>query len=130
MDALEGLASYRGRGSFLAWLMGIARHKAALYFRTKRLVANLEEVENLPDPAPSPERTVSARLNRTALLNSLNQISPDRAEAIYLCVIAELTSNEAAEVMGKSLAAVKMLTFRGLRDLRKLISLSSLEEIS
>jgi len=125
--ALESLNSFRGDGSFLAWLMGIARHKAAAHFRSIRPTLAWEEVDNFTDPAPSPELIVSAHLNRRVLLKALNRLSPDRAEAIYLCVIADLTSREAAEVLGKTSAAVKMLVFRGLRDLRNLLTLNSME---
>lgn len=127
MAALEGLPGFRRDGSFLAWLMGIARRKVAAHFRSLRPTLAWEEVEKFADPAPSPERTVSANLDRRVLLNALSRLSPDRAEAIYLCVIAELTSRQAAEVLGKTPAAVKMLVLRGLRDLRNLLTLNSLE---
>jgi RNA polymerase sigma-70 factor (ECF subfamily) len=33
LAAMEGLASYRGSGTFAAWLMGIARNQMAQHFR-------------------------------------------------------------------------------------------------
>ena len=125
--ALEGLARFRGQGSFLAWLMGIARRQAALHFRSQRPTVDLAEAELYADPAPLPESAVLSRLTRQTLYQALSQLSPDRAEAVALCVIADLTSREAAEVLGKTPAAVKMLVLRGLRDLRNILSSNSLE---
>ena len=46
------------------------------------------------------------------------RLSSDRAEALILCFFSELSFTEAASVLGKSEAAVKMLVSRGLQDLR------------
>ncbi|MFZ5808120.1 MAG: RNA polymerase sigma factor [Chloroflexota bacterium] len=125
--ALEGLPGFRGQGSFIAWLMGIARRKLALHYRSLRRHLPLEQADSLPDPADPPDVRVDSRLNLRQLSDALQRLSPDRAEAIRLCVIAELSSAEAALVLGKSQAAVKMLVLRGLRDLRNLCA-SHLEE--
>lgn len=127
LAALEGLPRFRGQGSFIAWLMGIARRQAAQHFRAQRSTVDLAEAEGYADPAPSPESAVLSRLTRHTLYQALCQLSPDRAEAVALCVIADLTSREAAEVLGKTPAAVKMLVLRGLRDLRQILTSNSAE---
>ena len=53
---------------------------------------------------------------------------PERAEALILCIFSDLTAAEAGQVIGKSEAAIKMLVFRGLKDLREKCSLSLQEE--
>ncbi|MGB9673749.1 MAG: RNA polymerase sigma factor [Anaerolineales bacterium] len=128
ISALEGLHSYRGQGSFQAWLMGIARRKAAFYFRSHRPAIKLEEADGIADPSPSVEHRAFARIDLATLSRALKQLPPDRAEAVYLCVISDLTSREAGAVMGKSPGAVKMLLLRGLRDLRELLRNNSTEE--
>jgi RNA polymerase sigma factor (sigma-70 family) len=109
--------------------MGIARRKLALHYRSRRRHFPLEEADALPDPSTSPETLAGNRLDLTRLQDALAQLPPDRAEAIYLCVISELTSAEAAEALGKSQAAVKMLVLRGLRDLRNLLAHHSKEAL-
>jgi RNA polymerase sigma-70 factor, ECF subfamily len=118
LAALEGIRSYRGSGSFGGWLFGIARNKVALHYRSRRSEAPLDDAETAPDPAPSPEALASRRLQMTAVSQALARIPPERAEAIELCIFADLTAGQAAQAMGKSEAAVKMLVMRGLRDLR------------
>lgn len=115
--ALEGINSFRGTGSFAAWLMGIARNKKAMFFRSKRPEISLEAILELPDPGAQVENNAARRLQADLIHRALCSLSPERAEAVILCLFGGLTSAEAGSVMGKSEAAVKMLVFRGLRDL-------------
>ena len=128
MAALEGLPGYRGAGSFGAWLFGIARRKLAMHYRGRRSVLPLEIMPDLADPAPSPEASTGKRLQLAQVTQALRRLAPDRAEALLLCLFADLTAREAGQVMGKSEAAVKMLVLRGLRDLRERFALTLQEE--
>jgi RNA polymerase sigma-70 factor (ECF subfamily) len=119
LAALEGLASYRRTGTLLAWLLTIARHKAADLARGRRPVAPLEQAAQLASREPSPERVVVARLELEQVLRALRTLAPDRAEALALRVFSGLTTAEAAAVLGKSEAAVKMLMHRAVRDLQE-----------
>jgi RNA polymerase sigma-70 factor, ECF subfamily len=114
--ALERLATYWRTGTFIAWLLTLARHKAADLHRARRAKAPLEEAAAVASPEPSPERTVAARLEVAQVVRTL---APERAEALALRLFAELTIGEIASVMGKSEAAVKMLVHRALSDLRE-----------
>lgn len=118
LAALEGIASYRGSGSFIAWLMGIARRKVALHFRSRKGEIGLEAIAEEPDPTPLPETQAGQRLQMAQICQALRRLTPERAEAISLCIFGELSASEAASVMEKSEAAVKMLLLRGIQDLR------------
>jgi RNA polymerase sigma-70 factor (ECF subfamily) len=48
----------------------------------------------------------------------LKTISPDRAEALSLRLFGGLDLAEIAQMMNKKETAVRMLVFRGLRDLQ------------
>ena len=126
--ALEGIAGFRGAGSFIAWLMGIARHKCALFFRQRKPEVSLEVVDDEPASGIPAEQSVGEHLQIEQIQHALRTLSADRAEALALCLFAELTAAEAGRLLGKSEAAVKMLVFRGLRDLRPLLA-RSLEEL-
>ncbi|MGE5250059.1 MAG: RNA polymerase sigma factor [Bacteroidota bacterium] len=124
MAALEGLRSYRGEGSFAAWLMGIASRKRALFFRGRRASLPLDAASGTPDPKPPPEQVADQNLRLDAVARALKHISPERAEAIILCAFGGLTYREAGRTLRKSEAAVKMLVSRGLQDLRQRTSLA------
>ena len=129
MAAMEGIASYRGSGSFVAWLMGIARNQLAQLFRSRSKERPLEQAEHLSDPALLPEVIAGRRIQFAQITQALNELKPERAEAITLCLFADLTANEAGSVMGKSEGAVKMLILRGLGELREKLSEVQVEEV-
>lgn len=115
---LEGLRSFRGTGSFAAWIMGIAAKKRAGYFRSNHRETGLENESEIGGLAPAADQTISQRLQVEKNHHALRQISPDRAEASVLTFFGGLNAAEAGRVLGKSEAAVRMLISRGLRDLR------------
>jgi RNA polymerase sigma-70 factor (ECF subfamily) len=124
MAALEGIQTYRGTGSFAAWLMGIASRKRLMFFRGRRLEIPLEAAFHLPNPGLPTDKAALQRLQLEQVHHALRQISPDRAEAIILCYFGGLSSFETSRVLKKSEAAVKMLVLRGLQDLRERTSLA------
>ena len=124
MAALEGIRSYRGAGSFAAWIMGIASRKRALFFRGSKPKVPLEAALHIPTPELPTDKAASRRIQMEQVYNALKQISPERAEALILCFFGGLKLAEAGRVLGKSEAAVKMLISRGLHDLRTRTSLA------
>ncbi len=119
LTALESIASFRGQGSFSSWLFGIASHKLADHFRRSRDELPLEQAEQLHSPLPLPDETAHTRLEIRRVAHVLRLISPERAEALVLCLFSGLSLAEVASTVGKSEAAVKMLVHRGLCDLQE-----------
>jgi RNA polymerase sigma-70 factor (ECF subfamily) len=125
MAALESIRSYRNTGTFGAWIMGIAVHKRALFFRGRRHVElPITSALELPDPNTSTDKAAIKRLELEQIRCALWHINADRAEVIALCFFGGLTCLEAGHALGKSEAAVRMLLSRGLRDLRSRTSLA------
>lgn len=118
LAALEGISTFRGDSSFATWLLGIARNKAAMLFRSHKREFPLESAGEIQDPSPSPETAALKRLQFGRVVEAIHRLSPERAEAIVLYLFADLSAAEAGQVMNRSQAAVKMLVLRGLRDLR------------
>jgi RNA polymerase sigma-70 factor (ECF subfamily) len=119
LTALESIRSFRGQGRFSSWLFGIASHKLADHYRRSRIELPLEDAENLHSPIPLPEETALQHQELARVATVLRLISPDRAEALVLCLFGGLSLAEAARVVGKSEAAVKMLVHRGICDLQE-----------
>jgi RNA polymerase sigma-70 factor (ECF subfamily) len=129
LAAMDGISGYRGRGSFGAWLMSIAHNQMAQLFRSRRRERPLERAEHLSDPAPLPEVIAGRRIQFAQVSQALRELKPERAEAIVLCLFANLTAREAGQAMEKSEAAVKMLLLRGLGELREKLSVAQVEEV-
>jgi len=117
--ALERLATYRGEGEFISWLLAIARNKAADTLRSRTSTLPLEAADTFASPQPEPDQVVEARIRLEAVARALRSIAPERAEALALRVVGGLSAAEAGTVMGKSEAAVKMLVSRAIHDLRE-----------
>ncbi len=126
MAVLEGIRSFRGSGSFAAWIMGIASKKRLMFFRRNgsRPEIPLDAALQYPSPDLPTDKAANRRLQLESVSRALKQIPPDRAEAIILTFFGGLSNVEAGRVLNRSEAAVKMLVSRGLQDLRERTSLA------
>jgi len=119
LAALERLATYRGEGEFITWLLAIARNKASDALRSRSSTLPLEAAADVESPQPAVDQVVEARIRLDEVARALRTITPERAEALALRVVGGLSAAEAGVVMGKSEAAVKMLVSRAIHDLRE-----------
>jgi RNA polymerase sigma-70 factor, ECF subfamily len=125
LAALESLDAYRGRGTVLGWLFGIARHKCADIHRSRRNQVDTDWETAAPedlvrdDSAPNPEQAAHHALILDCVERMLSQLSPERQEALQLRYYGGLELSDVARAMERSVAAVKMLISRGIADLRK-----------
>jgi len=129
LAAMQGLRSYRGQQPFPAWLLGIAHNKRADLYRGRKPdsgphAANLEAAGELSDEAEPLDETLGRQLDIEQVTRKLAALSPDRAEALSLRLFGELEVAEIAQMMNKNEAAVRMLIFRGLRDLQAQLSVT------
>ena len=122
--ALESIRSFRGSSSFAAWVMGIASKKRLMHFRGRKPEFSLDAALHYPNPSLPTDKAATQRLELESVARALQQISPDRAEAITLSYFGGLSNLETSRVLNKSEAAVKMLISRGLQDLRERTSLA------
>lgn len=119
LAAMERLHTYRSQGHFAAWLLGIARHKVMDQYRRRRPELELETAVSYPTASDdNPDEQVSRQLILEQVSRKLQTIAPDRAEALSLRLFAGLDVAEIARLMDRNEAAVRMLVFRGLRDLQ------------
>jgi RNA polymerase sigma-70 factor (ECF subfamily) len=102
---------------FRSWIFTIAHHRMIDASR-RRARRPVELVAEPPEPAgpPGPDAAEQAlaRLEDEQVLRVLESLSPDQRAVLLLRVIGGLTGQEAADVLGKRLGAVKQLQRRGL----------------
>lgn len=103
-----------------AWLLGTAHHLVQDYYRKsyRHPTTRLEQQENWPngdDPAEQAEHNAARHQIRRALL----QLTDDQQHVLALRFSQELSMQETARVMKKSVEAVKVLQFRALAALRR-----------
>ena len=129
LAALKHAASYRRETPVLGWLVGIARHHVAHYFRRRRSHLSFDTLPDVPGVGLTVEEVVEKRLRLRRVAAALNSLSEDRREAISLRIFAGLTNGQIAEVMDRSADAVAMLVYRGLQDLKQRLG-SGEEDVS
>lgn len=122
LKALDALPQYRPqRGSFVAWLFGIARN-AATNFRQRSLQTvawDFQAEEAKLAMTRDPEETVVRQEALDQLRRLCATLDPAKQELLALRFVAGLTSAEIGAVIGKSEAAAKKQLTRILQSLKE-----------
>jgi RNA polymerase sigma-70 factor, ECF subfamily len=103
------------RGNCGGWLRRIATNVALDHVR--RVRPEVELTEDPPDAA-MPDLVQQSEV-RSAILRSINQLSPRIRTVVVLALIEEEPYENIAQALGISVNAVKVRVFRGVRTLRK-----------
>lgn len=116
LSAWRGRATYRAEaGSLAGWLVGIARHRIADAHAARARRAGPAETEAAPDPSPSHDTGVVARV---VVADELSRLGQPQRRILELAFFGELTHTEIAERLDLPLGTVKSHIRRGLGHLR------------
>lgn len=117
--ALDKISGFEWRGAgFDGWLFAICRNIVLETYRSNARLLPVEQVPDQPDPDGSPADRLEASQDRERLLAAFTRLEADEQEILELRVVAGLTSEDAAEVLGKRPGAVRMAQSRALARLR------------
>lgn len=120
VKALGSLDRYQERGlPFLAFLYRIARNAAIDRARAARRRAPAEELPIDLASDHDVERAGIAGAERAILLAALARLKPAHREVIVLRFIEGYSGPEAAQMLGRSEGAVRILQHRAMGELRK-----------
>jgi RNA polymerase sigma-70 factor (ECF subfamily) len=123
---------FEGHSTFSTWLTRIAINQALMWLRRKISTVEIpleqSNVENgaslcldFPDSRVNPEDSCAQQEQKEILSAALDKLTPGMREAIQLREIDELSTKEAARVMGISTQAVKARVFHGRKKIAKSI---------
>jgi RNA polymerase sigma-70 factor (ECF subfamily) len=124
---VRGLPRFEGDAADLkAWVFTIAHHRL-IDARRRRArqpdqVVSDATIEALGHQVAGHESEIVERMNAAPVLAALERLSPDQRATILLRVIADLSVERTAEILGKRPGAVKTLQRRALAALRREIS--------
>lgn len=104
---------FRGNSSFKSFLYGIGRNIALEYIRRnkRKRTVSLDENSEIPG-ASDPMRSFFDKEQKNALYRAISKLKPEYAQVLWLTYFEELSNQETAFVMKKSLSAVKSLLHR------------------
>jgi len=111
--------TYRGR-PLLAWLYTIARNLVAGHHRYFEKHEVLPLDEGLRANAINPEKAANLALNQRNLAAALEKLTEWQRQVIILKFFEGMDNQTVAEIMDKSVGAVKSLQHRGLAALRRI----------
>jgi RNA polymerase sigma-70 factor, ECF subfamily len=120
--ALPGaIRGFRGSSSLRTFVMGIAVNRARKYIRAatrRRAAYERHAAQPAPAESPAPDVALARRQLAAALHHALDGLPHDQRIAFVLCGIEELTSAEAATVMGCPEETVRTRLFHARKKLR------------
>jgi len=124
LRAWEAIPRYQVRGApFVSWLLRIAHNLGVSHLRSKRESSQIHEGIVDPkmqrDPESAYEQTADEELVREAIL----MLREEQRQVIILRFIEDLDYREVAEIIGKSVAAIRVIQHRALNALRKQMKL-------
>ena len=110
----------RGRGTVPAWLMGIAHHVVADWWRRHGRETPVEDLA--PLAGASHDSAHAAYEARDALQRHAHLLTDREIEAVTLRFAAGLSAPEVGTVLGISDAGARMLVHRAVTKLREVMS--------
>jgi RNA polymerase sigma-70 factor (ECF subfamily) len=134
--AFVHLHKFEGKSRFSTWLTRIAINEALMLLRRGRglhevsindLGGNEETALGLemPDSRAGPESVFLQGERNRILSEAIDKLTPGIRTAIELRELGELSTKEAARVMGLTVSAVKARVFHGRRKLHQILKRKS-----
>ncbi len=116
--AASGTSRFSGKSSFRTWLFAIGRKLAVSHLRRQRFRSgSLENRDD--DTAPAPELTLLREERNRQLYIALGRLNEDYRQILYLLYFEEMSHEEAARVMGKTVRQTYNLAHRGRQALKE-----------
>lgn len=123
LRAYKSLQRYDKSRSFSTWLLSIAAHHCIDQLRRRRMT--MVPLENLPyqelrDPTPNPEDTLSKFEEQQRVQRLLTSLNPTDRAAVVMYYWYDFSYSEIAQSLKISLSAVKSRLHRARKELAKL----------
>jgi RNA polymerase sigma-70 factor (ECF subfamily) len=119
---MKGLSAYQATGApFEAWLYRIAASRVADYYRKASRGRQNELSETTLDQAPLPEEQILQRQTLDLLRHALRQLPEDHQTILILRFVERKSHEEVAQLLDKTVSAVKSAQYRALKRLTQLL---------
>lgn len=120
LQAWEAIDRYQVRGApFVSWLLRIAHNLAVSHLRSRKPSTELPETLVDHSRDGNPEEMLHRQVESRRVRDAINRLRGDQRRVIMLRFIEELEYPEVAQIVGKSVAAVRVIQHRALNALRR-----------
>ncbi|MBR6312930.1 MAG: RNA polymerase sigma factor [Oscillospiraceae bacterium] len=114
---VSGTSRFGGKSSFRTWLFGIGRKLALSRIRKRRPGSELQEYP-AEAGASEGELDLLREERNKSLYQAMSRLNEDYRQILYLLYFEDMSHEEAARVMGKSVRQTYNLAHRGRQALR------------
>jgi RNA polymerase sigma-70 factor (ECF subfamily) len=105
------------------WLFRVAKNTLYDHLGKKRQIPLAEVEDWMPaSPESNPEVVAGDLLDKQRVSHALRMLTPDHQEVLLMRFGQRLSLQETADLMGKSVSAIKSLQFRAVETLRGILS--------
>jgi RNA polymerase sigma-70 factor (ECF subfamily) len=120
-------ARFRGESQFSTWLIGIARNKVLMAFRSRKPDAVYEDLQEIAEVIASEDagafELLAQRQRREGVQHCMERLSEDHREAIHLVFYEGMALAEVAQVQDCPENTVKTRLFHARQKLRNCLKL-------
>jgi RNA polymerase sigma-70 factor (ECF subfamily) len=121
MAAAKHLPRFKGDAQdFRAWLFAVARRRVADHYRRRHRrpdEVGLESATDLPARGDTEEEAIGSISAQLAIQALVRELPEDQAEVVLLRVVADLSVDQVAKIVGRSAGSVRVIQHRALRRL-------------
>lgn len=122
VKAFGGLATLEKDALFEAWLYTIARNKVIDYYRSKKALVPIEEVENTLEYETNIIDVVNLGFQQKTLIKLIKELTPEQQLVIKLKFFEDLTNSEIAQLLDKEEGAIRVIQHRAITKLKLLLN--------
>lgn len=122
LGAWQNIGNYQFKGfPFSSWLYQIARNQVIDHYRTKKKNVSLESVAD-PEIESSSEKTIDSNLDIEKIKQAIIRLNPEQQDIIIMRFIDDFSPQEAAKALNKSYGAVRLLQYRAIKNLKRILN--------
>ena len=119
--AFTSLSSLDKASSFESWLYQIARNRIIDYYRAKKLLLPIDDLENTLEYETNIIDSVNLQFDQKIFLKVLRELPEDQQTMIRLKFYEDLSNTEIADLTGKTEGSIRVIQHRALTKLKELI---------
>ena len=120
LQAWQAIDRYQMRSApFVSWLLRIVHNLGVSYLRSRRQNAQLPETLVDHGSQRNPEEALRIALEGERVREAILRLRDEQRQVIILRFVEDLDYREVAKIVGKSVAAVRVIQHRALNALRK-----------
>lgn len=107
--------------SFSGWLYQIAKNTVIDYYRQKKVLVDLEDVENIIESDHDLASDANNAIQHKTFIRLLKQLTPEQQIIIKLKFMEDMDNVEIAEMISKTEGSIRVVQHRAIQKLQELL---------